>query len=79
MMSALMSKPCIQTLQGENFKNRSTTTDDDAKLNIKANGFGESSFSRIFFAVKVFNPDAKSCSRSITDSYKYHAFIKKLN
>ena len=28
-------EPCLQTLQGETFANRSTTTDDDARLDIK--------------------------------------------
>ena len=32
-------EPLLQPLQGENFAFKSTTTDDDAKLVIKANGF----------------------------------------
>ena len=71
-------EPCLQCLQGETFANRTTTFDDDARLDIKANGVFDSSFSRTFFNVKVFNPYAKSCPRSIPDSYKYHESIKKL-
>ena len=71
-------EPCLQSLQGETFANRTTTIDDDARLDIKANGFFDSRFSRTFFDVKVFNPYAKSCPRSILDSYKYHESIKKL-
>ena len=71
-------EPCLQSLQGETFANRTTTIDDDARLDIKANGFFDSCFSRTFFDVKVFNPYAKSCPRSIPDSYKYHESIKKL-
>ena len=33
---------------------------------------------RTFFDVKVVNSYAKSCPRSIPDSYKYHEYIKKL-
>ena len=71
-------EPCLQTLQGENFENKTTTTDDNARLNIEANGFFESRSCRTFFDVKVFSPYAKSCLRSIQDSYKYHESIKKL-
>ena len=39
----------LQPLQGETFALKSTTPDDDAKLDIKANGFWESRFNRIFF------------------------------
>ena len=65
-------EPCLQSLQGKTFANRTTTIDDDARLDIKANGFSDSRFSRTFFDVKVFNPYAKSCPRSIPDSYQYH-------
>ena len=32
-------EPCFQSLQGETFANRTTTIDDEARLDIKANGF----------------------------------------
>ena len=35
-------EPCLQALQGETFANRSTTIDDDERLNIKANGLFDS-------------------------------------
>ena len=60
---------CLQTLQGETLANRSTTADDDARLDISANGFFDSSFSRTVFDVEVFNPEAKSCPINIPDSY----------
>ena len=71
-------EPCLQSLQVETFANRTTTIDDDARLDIKANGFFDLRFSRTFFDLKVFNPYAKSCPRSIPDSYIYHESIKKL-
>ena len=55
----------------------STTTDDDARLEIKANGLWGSRFNRTFFDVKIFKPYAKSCPKTIKDAYKYHASIKR--
>ena len=55
----------------------STTTDDDARLDIKANGLWGSRFNRTFFDVKIFNPHAKSCPKTIKDAYKYHRSIKR--
>ena len=39
----------LQSSQGDTFANRTTTIDDDARLDIKANGFFDSRFSRKFF------------------------------
>ena len=64
-------EPCLQTLQGETFAKRSTTTDDNTRLDIKANSFFDSRSSRTFFDVIVFNTYAKSCKRSIPDSYNW--------
>ena len=68
---------CLQSLQGETFA-KTTTIDDNTRLNVKANVFFESHFSSKFFDVKEFNLYAKICQRSIPDSYKYHESIKKL-
>ena len=70
--------PCFQSLQGLSFANRSTATAEDSGLDIKANSFLESRFSRPFFDVKVFNQYARSCPRSVPDSYKCHQAIKNL-
>ena len=72
-------EPCLHSLQGETFTNRTANIDDDDRLDIKANGFIDSRLSRTFYDVKVFNLYAKSCPRSIPDYYKYHESIKKLN
>ena len=60
-------EPCLQSLQGETFAIRTTTIDDDARLDIKANDFFDSCFSRTFFDVKKFDPYAKSCPRIHTE------------
>ena len=71
-------EPKLQPLEGESFENKTTTTEDDARLDIKANGLWESRFSRTFFDVKIFNPHAKSCPKTIKEAYKYHESMKKL-
>ena len=70
-------EPKLQSLDGEIFSSNSTTTDDDARLDIKANGLWGSRFNRSFFDVKIFNTHAKSCPKTIKDAYKYHEGIKQ--
>ena len=60
LFSDALSAPCLQTLQGETFANKNTTTDNDARLDIKANSVLKSRFSRPFFEVKMFYRFAKS-------------------
>ena len=71
-------EPCLQTLQGEAFANRTTTTDDEARLDIRANGLWENRFSKTFFDVKIFNPHARTCPKDFGGAYKMHEQIKKL-
>ena len=55
-------EPKIQSLKGEeSFHNKTTTTEDDARLDINANGLWGGRFSRTYFDVKIFNHHAKSC------------------
>ena len=70
-------EPKLQPL-GESFHYKTTTTDDEARLDIKANGLWESRFCRTFFDVKIFNPLAKSCPKNINEAYTYHENQKKL-
>ena len=62
-------------MQGETFALKSTTTDDDARLDIKANGLWESRF-KTYFDVKIFYPMAKRCPESSSEAYNYHESIK---
>ena len=51
-------EPKIQPLKGKSFVNNSATTEDEARLDIKANGLWGSRFSRAFFDVKdTYNYD----------------------
>ena len=52
-------EPKLQPLEGESFVHRTTSTEDEARLDIKANGLWDSRFCRTFFEVKIFNPLAK--------------------
>ena len=49
-------EPKLQSPDGEIFSSNSTTTDHDARLDIKANALWGSRFIRTFFDVKFFNP-----------------------
>ena len=57
-------EPHLQPLQGETFALKPTTTDDDARLDIKANGLWESRYNKTYFDVKIFNPLVKGCPES---------------
>ena len=64
-------EPKLQPLQGETFVNISNTTEDEARLDIKKNRLWGSRFSRTFFDVKIFNPQAKTSQKLHKDAYKY--------
>ena len=57
-------EPKLQSLQGEIFVNNSTTTDECARLDVKANGLWGSRLSRTFFDVKVIN-----CRQKLHEDY----------
>ena len=65
-------EPKLQPLQGESIVNNSSTTEDVARLDIKANLLWDSQLGPVFFDVKVFNPHAKTLRKLHKDTYKYH-------
>ena len=69
-------EPKLQPLQGEIFVNNSTTTEDEAQLDIKANRLWGSRFSRAFVDVKICNPHAKTSRKLHKNAYKYHETLK---
>ena len=78
-------EPKLQPLEGETF-DKSTSTEDEARLDIKANGLFDSRFCRTFFDVKIFNPlptpvrnkFKKHINHEATKKRKYEQrFIKK--
>ena len=48
--------PKLQSLEGESLHNKTTTTEDDTRLDIKAIGLWGGRFSRTFFDVKFSTP-----------------------
>ena len=63
-------EPKLQSLQGESFVNSSIKTDEDARLDVKANGLWFSRFIRAFFYVKFFNLHSKTSRILLKDVYK---------
>ena len=47
-------EPKLQKLKRQSFEHKSTCTEDEARLDIRANGLWESRLSRTFFDVKIF-------------------------
>ena len=70
-------EPILQHLHGKTCANNSSTTDEDARLDIKAHGLWKSSSTKTFFDVKLFNPLVNSCPKNLEDAFKYHETIKK--
>ena len=71
-------EPKLQPLEGESFVHKTTTTEDESRLDIKANGLWDSRFCRTFFDVKIFNPLARTCPKNVNEAYKFHESQKKL-
>lgn len=53
-------EPALQPLTGERLILRSASTEDNARLDVKARGFWDSSYQVAFFDVRVFNPHAST-------------------
>ena len=71
-------KPELHSLEGESFRNKTTTSEDDARLDINANGLWGGRFSQTLFDVKIFIPRAKPCPIAISDAYKNHEGAKTI-
>ena len=54
------TEPDLQPLTGESMHHRTAVTTDEARLDVCAQGFWGSRFTRNYFDVKVFNPLAQS-------------------
>ena len=71
-------KPKLQKLEEEPFDHKSTCTEDEARLDIRANGLWDSRLSRMYFDVKFLNSPAKSSPTEVKEAYKNHETLKKL-
>ena len=72
-------EPKLQPLQGESFVNNSTTTENEARLDIKAIGLWGSRFGRAFFDVSFFNTHAEISQKLRKDANKYPETQRILN
>ena len=54
------TEPHLQPLSGESLAYSTANTDDEARLDISAQGFWGNRHQRAFFDVRVFNPNARS-------------------
>ena len=71
-------EPKLQPITGEAFRYRSTNIEEEARLDIKANGFWGSKSSCAFFDVRVFNPYAQSNrNKSLKACYRKHEQEKR--
>ena len=57
-------EPPLQLLTGETFHRQTTTTDDGARPDIGAGGFGGNQAQNTFFNVNIFNPNVRSNTTS---------------
>jgi hypothetical protein len=72
------TEPVLQTLNGESFVHRTANTQDDARLDIKAQDFWDHSKRSAFFDVRVFNSHAPSNRKSSTAAcYRKHELEKR--
>ena len=73
-----MTEPPLQPLSGESLHPRSAITTDNARLDIKADGFWDCSRQSAFFDVRIFNPTAHSCrNQSLSACYRRHELEKR--
>ena len=64
-------EPHLLPLKEETFALRSSETDDEARLDIKASGLWESKFNEAYFDI-VINWLAKICPESSSEAHKFY-------
>ena len=62
-------EPTSHLIQGDSFIHKTTSTDENAWLYIKANDLCGSWFSLYILDVKIFIPLAKSCQKNSVEEY----------
>ena len=71
-------EPPLQSLSGETLQPKSAITTDNARLDIKADGFWDCSRQSAFFDVRIFNPTAHSSrNQSLPACYRRHELEKR--
>ena len=86
MTAQLLSEVCpnvevkqpLQPLTGETFWHRTANVEDNARLDVKAQGFWGSNRQCAYFDVRVFNPHTPTnCNQTIAASYRRHENEKR--
>ena len=67
-----------QPLEGEFIVHKTTTTKNEARLDIEAKRRWDFCFCTLFFDVKIFNRLARTCPKDVNGLYKFRESQKKL-
>ena len=71
-------EPTLQSLSGELLQSSSAITTNNARLDIRADGFWDCGQQRAFFDVRVFNPIAYTyCTKYLSSCYRCHELEKR--
>lgn len=71
-------EPPLQPLTGESLAHRTSNAGDEARLDVRAQGFWGDRHQSAFFDVRVFNPLAPSnCRSSLASTYRHHETLKR--
>ena len=74
------TEPCLQPLSGETLEPQSAIKDDNARSDIRAEGFWNSTHQSAFFDIKVFNPIARTyCKQPLQTCYRNLENSKRRN
>ena len=71
-------EPSLQPLSGESLHPGTAITSDNARLDVRADGFWDCPRQSAFFDVRIFNPTAQSCrNQSLPACYRRHELEKR--
>ena len=71
-------KPTLQPLSGENLIPASANRSNEARLDIKADGFWDCNYQSAYFDVRIFNPTAHACrNRTLSANHRRHEMEKR--
>ena len=74
----VVKEPVLQPLTGETLQYRTASTDDEARLDVSAEGFWGHRFRKVFFDVRVFCPLAPTNKpRTLEACYRDNELKKK--
>lgn len=76
----VVTEPVLQPLTGETIFPQSAITTDDARIDVKSDGFWSCGQQSAYFDVRIFNPTAHACrSKPLPSCYRRHELEKRRN